>query len=274
MPQGNPQLEDGFTRIANELYEAILAAPLTAAELKVMLAIMRLTYGYNRKSDAISYSQIASMTGLQRRTVIRCMQRLKEANVLVHQSRGPGRGHSGVWGIQKHYGQWQLNSDEAVTNRNSDAAVTNTRNSDGAVTRNGDPQVTRNSDGAVTHQRKKEIKDSSCCSRRAGNSKFAAAVHAYEVMSGGTVSPYAAQNLEELAEVVPDAQWFEETVAVSRRQSEPIHDPVKWMWAVWRNCEREGTRPAQRRSHHRARASPDEVYEHPIADIRDGFNLE
>ncbi|MGP4870955.1 replication protein, partial [Klebsiella pneumoniae] len=37
-------IDDGYTRIANELLEAVMAADLTARQLKVVLAVIRKTY--------------------------------------------------------------------------------------------------------------------------------------------------------------------------------------------------------------------------------------
>ncbi|KAL8195940.1 UNVERIFIED_CONTAM: hypothetical protein K2H54_000268 [Gekko kuhli] len=57
-------LDDGYTRIANELYEALIGADLTKHQLKVVLAVLRKTYGFNQTHDRISNGQLAEMTGL------------------------------------------------------------------------------------------------------------------------------------------------------------------------------------------------------------------
>ncbi len=41
-------LDDGYTRIANELLEAVMLAGLTQHQLLVFLAVMRKTYGFNK----------------------------------------------------------------------------------------------------------------------------------------------------------------------------------------------------------------------------------
>ncbi|WP_272662497.1 replication protein, partial [Providencia sp. PROV111] len=46
-------LEDGYTRIANDLLEAAMSSDLTARQLKVFLAIVRKTYGFSKKLDRI-----------------------------------------------------------------------------------------------------------------------------------------------------------------------------------------------------------------------------
>ncbi len=108
MYEGNPQVEDGFTRIANELFDAVLRAPLTGVEQKVILAVIRLTYGYNKREDALSFSQIATATGIGRQSVVRAMVRLRKANVLTSKATGAYR--PSVWAVQKRYQLWALDS--------------------------------------------------------------------------------------------------------------------------------------------------------------------
>ncbi|MBK6262514.1 replication protein [Citrobacter youngae] len=57
-------LEDGFTRIANELLEAVMLAGLSQHQLLVFMAVMRKTYGFNKKSDWVSNEQLSSLTGI------------------------------------------------------------------------------------------------------------------------------------------------------------------------------------------------------------------
>ena len=45
----NPQLERGHTRIAHELMEAVVRSSLSAAQIRTLLWIIRLTYGFQRK---------------------------------------------------------------------------------------------------------------------------------------------------------------------------------------------------------------------------------
>jgi len=95
----SPQLENGFTRIANELLEAITLAPLTKHEVKVVLAVMRETYGWSRPT-AISLTayRLARITGLQRTEASRVKKDLIARNILID-------GPNGI-GIQKDYERW------------------------------------------------------------------------------------------------------------------------------------------------------------------------
>jgi len=83
------QLEDGYITIARGILDAALATGLTAREWKVLMAVVRLTYGWRdpktgqpRKADRIGGTQLASLTGLDRGDVARTTRRLIERNIL------------------------------------------------------------------------------------------------------------------------------------------------------------------------------------------------
>jgi phage replication O-like protein O len=64
MEQRVADLDDGFTRIANELLEAVMLAGMTQHQLLVFMAVMRKTYGFNKKTDWVSNEQISQLTGM------------------------------------------------------------------------------------------------------------------------------------------------------------------------------------------------------------------
>lgn len=78
----NPQTENGYTRIANEILDAVMRIDLSGGERRTLDAIIRKTYGFNKKQDNIAYSQLASMTGLSKRTVMLAVQNLEAKNIL------------------------------------------------------------------------------------------------------------------------------------------------------------------------------------------------
>lgn len=105
-PEGSkrgPQVEDGFTRIAHELFEAIITAPLTDRERRVVMAVIRLTYGWNKKADRLADSQIAEVCHLPRQKVNKVKQDLIAKNVI----KVEGAGH-GLTSINKHADTWEL----------------------------------------------------------------------------------------------------------------------------------------------------------------------
>lgn len=101
----SPQLENGYVKLANELLDALIFLRLPGQELRVVLAVMRKTYGFNKKSDIISYGQISKMTDIPRPKVIRHIKSLVSKRVL-------GSSHNGTrqpltfW-INKNYDEWR-----------------------------------------------------------------------------------------------------------------------------------------------------------------------
>jgi len=78
----SPQLEDGYIRIANELFDAILEKLASYRHTKVVLAILRKTYGYQKKEDDITISQLAEMTGIHRNNVGAALKELEQMRVI------------------------------------------------------------------------------------------------------------------------------------------------------------------------------------------------
>jgi phage replication O-like protein O len=85
--------EDGYTRLANELYEELIGANLTRNQAKVAHAICRKTYGFNKKLDRISDSQISELTRLPRQKVNKAKNELIAMRVLVREGSqiGPNK---------------------------------------------------------------------------------------------------------------------------------------------------------------------------------------
>lgn len=100
----SPQLEKGHTRIANELLEAIVVYPFTAAQYKVLLVVIRKTYGWRKKKSQISYGMISYLTGLNKRYAKKVVSQLIIDRILIKEKSGTGN----ILGLNKHYLQWRL----------------------------------------------------------------------------------------------------------------------------------------------------------------------
>lgn len=57
--------DEGYTRLANTLLEALCRVDITPRQMRVFLAIVRKTYGYQKKSDWVSPDQIAKIIGYE-----------------------------------------------------------------------------------------------------------------------------------------------------------------------------------------------------------------
>ncbi|MHB2339065.1 replication protein [Klebsiella pneumoniae] len=91
-------LDDGFTRIANELLEAVMHAGLSQHQLLVFMAVMRKTYGFNKKSDWVSNEQISVLTGILPHKCSAAKSVLVKRGILTQTGR--------VIGINKTVSEW------------------------------------------------------------------------------------------------------------------------------------------------------------------------
>ncbi|HGG5186065.1 TPA: replication protein [Salmonella enterica] len=91
-------LDDGFTRIANEILEAVMHAGLSQHQLLVFMAVMRKTYGFNKKSDWVSNEQISELTGILPHKCSAAKSVLVKRGILTQIGR--------VIGINKTVSEW------------------------------------------------------------------------------------------------------------------------------------------------------------------------
>src|SRR5215469_7190317 len=89
---------DKFVRLSTELLEALLCSKLTGVQLRVVLWVIRNTYGWNRKLTPFSWYRIAKDLALNRGSAHRAGITLLRSKLLVFQD--------GQIGIQKDYDLW------------------------------------------------------------------------------------------------------------------------------------------------------------------------
>ncbi len=104
----SPQKEDGYTAIANEIMDVLIALDIPSSQRQCLLFILRKTYGYNKKRDSISNSQFVRATGLSRRTVIYALQNLEAKRIIIIKRRHKKGGDSDVniISFNKNYEKW------------------------------------------------------------------------------------------------------------------------------------------------------------------------
>jgi phage replication O-like protein O len=100
----NPQKEDGYTAIANELMEAIIAAPLGGGQVRLLLHLLRQSYGYNRKTATLGAGDFAAATGLHPKVIARELRDLEARGVIVVFRE---EGKRSTYSFQKDYSRWQ-----------------------------------------------------------------------------------------------------------------------------------------------------------------------
>jgi len=80
--------DGGHTRIADDLLDALIAFPLSKRQYKVVLAVIRKTYGYGKREDDLSSTQLAELTGL---ADSHCRAAVRDLGALRVLTVSPGR---------------------------------------------------------------------------------------------------------------------------------------------------------------------------------------
>lgn len=84
------QLEDGYSRLANELLDATMRSGLPETELCILMAIWRKTYGFNKKLDWISNEQFEEMIDKHYTHCSTAKNNLIRRKVLIQEGRKIG----------------------------------------------------------------------------------------------------------------------------------------------------------------------------------------
>lgn len=84
-------LENGYLRLANQIQDALCIVELSGREFRVLNAIVRLTYGWSKKSDRIANSLIADKTTLQVKHVSEAVLSLAYRNIIILRRIGQTR---------------------------------------------------------------------------------------------------------------------------------------------------------------------------------------
>lgn len=101
-----PQLEDGYTKIADELLEALCRVNLGGREMAVVLALIRKTYGWQKKKDRIAASQLAELTAIPRNKIPSLLRSLEAKNIIRIEKGGQGR--IATLSIKKDHRKWLI----------------------------------------------------------------------------------------------------------------------------------------------------------------------
>lgn len=103
----SPQKENGYVAIANDIIEALAKAMPGHTEGQIICAVLRKTYGWNKKEDAISISQLCELTGKSKRSVIYSLQNLEAKHmIVVRRAYKNGERQTNAISFNKHHNQW------------------------------------------------------------------------------------------------------------------------------------------------------------------------
>lgn len=138
----NPQKENGFFSIANEIAEHLMEIPLGGSEWRILICVLRKTYGWNKKEDWISLTQFENATKLSRPTVVKALKNLCLRGILVKTALL-------AYSLQKDWEKWVVKPPLLVKNKNLGGLT--------VLTSASKHRLTETSKHRLTHKRKKDI---------------------------------------------------------------------------------------------------------------------
>ena len=94
----SPQRENGYTAIANEIMGVLMRTNFSAYQWRLLIAIWRETYGYQRKDVWLSNKWLVDLTGIQKAHVSRAVSELLDRKVLLKEGNKIA--------FNKDYEQW------------------------------------------------------------------------------------------------------------------------------------------------------------------------
>lgn len=77
------QLDDGYTRIANEILEEISKTKLNGTQFRILMTVWRCTYGWNKKEHEISESYLSNATGIHKQQIKRELKAMFDIGILT-----------------------------------------------------------------------------------------------------------------------------------------------------------------------------------------------
>jgi phage replication O-like protein O len=100
----NPQKEEGYTAIANEIMEALCRIRIRGEEMQVLNVILRKTYGWKKCEDTIALSKFVEMTGMKKPNVVRAISGLLSKMIIIVIKNDNAPAH--VYKFNKDYDKW------------------------------------------------------------------------------------------------------------------------------------------------------------------------
>lgn len=96
------QLENGYSRIANEILEKAALLKLSSLEHRILLTVWRYTYGFGRKEHELSISFLQKATDGDSRGIQRALKNMESNNIIQQRFESQRR----LISFNKNYDDW------------------------------------------------------------------------------------------------------------------------------------------------------------------------
>ncbi|UOQ85674.1 replication protein [Gracilibacillus salinarum] len=107
----NPQKEEGYTGVANEILNEIMKVNLNGTQFRLIMAVWRYTYGFQTKDKELSIRFLASKINANRSQVDRELRVLLSKNII--KVSDAGKKGARKLRFNKNYEQWNKQEQES-----------------------------------------------------------------------------------------------------------------------------------------------------------------
>ncbi|MBC6485898.1 replication protein [Aeromonas hydrophila] len=101
-------LDDGFTRTANEIQKAKCRLRMAGRELNVLDAVIYSTYGWNKKQDRLTNTYLAELCDMDPSDVNKALQVLARRRIITLEKHG----HMKIVGVNKVVSEWECSREK------------------------------------------------------------------------------------------------------------------------------------------------------------------
>jgi phage replication O-like protein O len=109
----SPQVEGGYTRIANEIVEALARVNVPGEVMRILLIVLRKTYGFSKKEDAISLSQFCLLSGIKKPNCTRAIKKALGMRLIIRTDNGKVP----TYRFNKDFDTWRSLSNEITLSK-------------------------------------------------------------------------------------------------------------------------------------------------------------
>jgi phage replication O-like protein O len=145
----NPQKEDGYTAIANEILEAMARIKLSPTQYRLLFVVWRYTYGFQRKEADLSLAFLSNATGCDKRQLQREIKGLVDRKIIFQRLE---KCLTRVIGFNKDHESWlAIGEIDIVCSTNGE--TDNGETCDSAIGETDNPPI-----GEIDNQERKSLK--------------------------------------------------------------------------------------------------------------------
>jgi phage replication O-like protein O len=217
----SPQLENGYTKIADEILEVLPKYKFNGSQMRILMVILRYTYGFSRKQHELSLTFISEATGMNRTQVRRELNTLIAKNVILVLKEASFR-KPRVIAFNKNYDQWQVERELIRAQGTNSLPVSEKANTQGTNSLPKINNIINNDDDIYAREEK--------------NQKWPGQ---YERSFALTLNSFVRDKFQEFADAMGDDVVCE---AIKRAKDEKARSPNRYCETILANWLSQGVR--------------------------------